>query len=118
MQKSDTVTTRGEDLSAEDQFFTVLPLARLMIESGIKPCPGLGLFEFDATVLLAAHSAGRLTLKPELLRAVIRISRGEDYRPNRALRREIEAKARSLLNKSTEILNAMLPRARDAGAAQ
>ena len=94
MSRSNTPPEGGErELSAEEQYFTMLPLSRLMIECGITPFPQCGLAAFDACALLYAYSAGRLMLRPATLHAVIRISRGEQYEPNRAIRREIEAKA-------------------------
>jgi hypothetical protein len=92
--------------SAEEQYFAILSLSRLMIERGITPLPEFGLAEFDASALLAAHSARRVTLRPAILSAVIRISRGEGYRPNRAVRREIEKQAQKLFSRSKAFLDA------------
>ncbi len=108
----------GQDLSVAEQFFTLLPLARLMIERGVTPYPEFGLVEFDATALLFAHTSGRLTLQPTILREVIRISRGEGYRPNRTVRREIAALARGLLSRSEAILRAMESQAPGEGKEQ
>jgi hypothetical protein len=119
MRASDTSPANyGHDLSVEEQFFTLLPLARLMIERGVTPYPEFRLVEFDATALLFAHSAGRLTLRPAILRAVIRVSRGEGYRPNRTVRREIAARARELLSRSTAVLRAMESQAPGEGEEQ
>jgi hypothetical protein len=84
----------------EDQFFAILPLARLLIESGITTETGLGCLEFDATALLFAHTSGRAPLPHDLLRAVMRISRGEERHPSRSVRRAISARARSLFRHS------------------
>ena len=105
--------SREQELSLEEQYFAMLALSRHMIECGIMPSPKFGLTEFDASALLAAHSAGRLKLRPATLHAVIRISRGERYEPNRAIRREIEALAHKLFSRSKAILEANLSTAPD-----
>ena len=107
MSHSDTSPPGSGELSVDEQFFAILPLARHLIERGITPFPEYGLAEFDAHALLTAHGAGRLTLRPATLSAVIRISRGEEYRPNRAVRREIEALTRRLFSQSEAILRAI-----------
>jgi hypothetical protein len=85
----------------------MLPLARLMIELGVTTFPEYGLAEFDAFAVLFAHRAGRLTLRPEILDEVVRISRGRGYRPSRAVRRAIEAQARELFSRSEAMLRVM-----------
>jgi hypothetical protein len=108
MSQSSTPPASGkQELSVEEQYFAGLPLARLMVEHGITPFPEFGLAEFDASALLFAHSAGRLTLRPEILDAVIRISRGEKCQPNRAVQRDIDAHARKLFSRSEATLAAM-----------
>lgn len=120
MRKSNTISPEpGEqELSLEDQYFTLVPLARLMIEQGITPYPEFGLLEFDATTLLSAHAVGRVTLPREILRVVISISRGERYRPNRAERREIEARMHELLSWGRAVLRAIQPHPPGAEGAQ
>lgn len=101
MSQSTAPPEGGErKLSAEDQFFALLPLARLLVEGGITPTPGLGRLEYDATALLFAHTSGRHLLPHDLLREVIRISRGEEHHPSRAVRRAISAHARNLFRHS------------------
>ena len=115
MHKTNTISLEpsGQELSVEDQYFTLVPLARLMIEEGIKQgimaYPDFGLLEFDATALLTAHAVGRVTLPRKLLRAVISISRGQGYRPNRAERREIEARMHKLISWAGAVLRAIQP---------
>jgi hypothetical protein len=118
MRPSNASPANGQDLSVEEEFFTLLPLARLMIEHGGTPYPENRLVEFDATALLFAHTAGRLTLRPAILHAVIRISRGEGYRPDRTVRREIAARARELLSRSAAILRTMESQAPGEGEEQ
>jgi hypothetical protein len=114
MSQSSIPSASGEQqLSAEDQYFALLPLARLMIASGVTPCPEFGLAQFDACALLSAHSAGRLTLQAATLHAVIRVSRGEQFTPTRAIRREMETQARKLFRRSRAVLEANLSTARD-----
>jgi hypothetical protein len=114
MSHSNAPPEGGErELSAQEQFFAMLPLSRLMIECGTTLFPKFGLAEFDACALLYAHSAGRLTLQPATLHAVIRISRGERHEPDRAIRREIEAQAHKLFSRSKAILEANLSTAPD-----
>jgi hypothetical protein len=118
MQPSYAPPPGEQELSPEEQFFALLPLTRLMIEQGLRPLPDFGLFEFDATALFFAHSAGRMTLSPGTLRAVTRISRGEGYKPNQSVRREIEVRARELFSRSTTILQAMSSSAHQKGEEQ
>jgi hypothetical protein len=74
------------------------------------------LIEYDACGLLNAHSVGRLKLEPAILSAVIRISRGEGYRPNRTVRRNIERLAQELYSRSKAVLKSLPRPIRSTGA--
>ncbi|MGB8278068.1 MAG: hypothetical protein WCF20_09110 [Methylovirgula sp.] len=108
----------GQQPTPEEQFFAILSLSRLMVERGVTPIPEFDLLRFDATALLFAHSAGRLTLPPTILSAAIRTSRDEDFQPNRKMRRAIEARARDLLRDSAAILREVRPLNSKKGGAQ
>lgn len=99
----------GHQPTLEEQFFAILPLVRLIFERGFAADPKFDLLRFDATALLFAHSRGRLTLPPTILRAVIRTSRDEDFQPNRKMRCAIEARARDLLRDSAAVLRTARP---------
>jgi hypothetical protein len=100
MSSINSTTCNNQPQTAEDQFFALLPFGRLMIEMGITPEPEFGRLEFDATALFFAHTSGRTVLPHRLLHQVIRISRGEERHPNRAIRREISARAKTLYRQS------------------
>lgn len=108
----------GQELTLEEQLFLGLPLGRLLIERGITPGPDFGVLEYDALALAFAHSAGRLELPLAALDAVRRIAHGKEYPLNRAMRREIEARARQLYQQSASLARAKQFRAPGKGGLQ